>query len=114
MGSLLNDIRFGVRLLCRNPGFSICVTLILALGIGANSAIFSVMNALLLRPLPFNNSQQLVTVMSSNPRVMGDEKSVVSYPDFADWKSQNRTFEEMAALAPIELNLAGEGEPERI
>jgi putative ABC transport system permease protein len=114
MDSLFNDIRFGFRLLCRNPGFSICVILILALGIGANSAIFSVMNALLLRPLPFSDSQRLVTVMSSNLRVMGDEKSVVSFPDFSDWRSQNRAFEEIAALAPIELNLAGEGEPERI
>ena len=101
MGSLLNDIRFGLRLLRRNPGFSICVILILALGIGANSAIFSVMNALLLRPLPFSNSQRLVTVMSSNPRVMGDEKSVVSHPDFSDWRNQNQVFEEMAALSPI-------------
>jgi len=114
MDTLIQDVRYGFRTLLKNPGFAAVVVTILALGIGANSAIFSVMNALLLRPLPYKDSDRIVLVMGDSPRFYGDEAAPVSYPDFTDWRSQNHVFEEMAAIAPSKFNLAGEAEPERV
>ncbi|MDQ6626232.1 MAG: ABC transporter permease, partial [Verrucomicrobiota bacterium] len=94
---MLSDIRYGLRQLLKNPGFTIIAVLTLALGIGANTAIFSVVNALLLKPLPFPASEQLVAVGMSNTR-QGDVLDLMSlsYPDFFDFREQNRTLSSLA------------------
>jgi len=96
MGTLLQDMRYGIRVLMKNPGFTIIAVLTLALGIGANTAIFSVVNAELLRPLPFRDSGRIVSVATGNSR-MHTSNGSTSYPDFVDWRSQNQVFEKMAA-----------------
>jgi putative ABC transport system permease protein len=111
---IIQDLGFAFRLMHRSWGFTLIVIGILTLTIGANTLIFSLMNCLLIRPLPFEDSERLVMVMGSNPRVMGDENSVVSYPDYLDWKNQNHVFEEMALIGPAELNISGGEAPERI
>src|SRR6202161_3784138 len=95
METLLQDIRYGIRMLAKNPGFTAIAILTLALGIGANTAIFSVVNAELLRPLPFRDPGQLVRVATANVR-LHTVSGAVSYPDFADWRSQNHVFHNMA------------------
>lgn len=94
--TLWQDVRYGVRMLVKNPGVTIIVIVALALGIGANSAIFSVVNAVLLRPLPYPESERLVFLNEKSPVL--DEMSI-SYPNFLDWRSQNQTFEKMGARA---------------
>ena len=88
MGTLLQDARYGIRTLAKSPGFTIVVMLTLALGIGANMAIFSVLNAVLLRPLPYRDASRLVVMRETTKRV--GEVSV-SYPDFLDWRQRSRT-----------------------
>ncbi|MBA3882982.1 MAG: ABC transporter permease, partial [Chthoniobacterales bacterium] len=96
---MLSDLRYGLRQLAKNPGFTLVAVLTLALGIGANTAIFSVVNALLLKPLPFPNSQQLVALGSTNTREKSntDDLNSMSYPDFFDYRDQNRSLEFAAA-----------------
>src|ERR1700677_324607 len=110
METLLQDIRYGIRMLAKNPGFTAIAVLTLALGIGANTAIFSVVNAELLRPLPFREPSQLVRVASANARVHTVSGSV-SYPDFADWRSQNHVFQNMAAYVDSSFALTGIEQP---
>ena len=110
MGSLLQDIRFALRTLRKNPGFTTIAVLTLALGIGANSAIFSVVNAVLVRPLPYPQPQQLMLLRETS--LQGE--SSVSYPNFLDWKAGSRLFESMAASRSDSFNLTGSGEPERM
>jgi putative ABC transport system permease protein len=110
METLLQDIRYGIRMLAKNPGFTAIAVLTLALGIGANTAIFSVVNAELLRPLPFCEPSQLVRVASANARVHTVSGSV-SYPDFADWRSQNHVFQNMAAYVDSSFALTGIEQP---
>ena len=96
METLWQDVRYGVRGLLKSPGFTALAVVILALGIGANTAIFSVVNAVLLGPLPFENQERLVILWEEEP----DNPLIeVSYPNFRDWREQNRLFEDMAALA---------------
>ncbi len=111
MGTLLQDVRYGIRTLAKSPGFTIVVMLTLALGIGANMAIFSVLNAVLLRPLPYRDASRLVVMRETTKRV--GEVSV-SYPDFLDWRQRSRTFAQMAAVHNLGLNLSGVERPERI
>src|ERR1700723_1692858 len=110
MATLIQDIRYGVRMLMKNPGFTAIAVLTLALGIGANTAIFSVVNAELLRPLPFRDSERLVSVATANSRVHSSNGST-SYPDFADWKSQNQVFEKMSAYTDAAFTLTGQENP---
>src|SRR5262249_59210577 len=113
MQTLLQDLRYGARMLLKNLGFTLIAIVTLALGIGANTAIFSVVNAVLLRPLPYKNSAQLVMVGMLNENPSGTP-SMVSPGDFGDWTQQNRVFEGMAAFRSCTANLTGVGEPERI
>jgi putative ABC transport system permease protein len=110
MGTLMQDMRFGIRMLSKNPGFAMIAVLTLALGIGANTAIFSVVNAELLRPLPFRDSGRLVSVATANSRMHSSNGSA-SYPDFADWRSQNQVFEKMAAYTEATFTLTGQENP---
>ncbi|HYY56577.1 MAG TPA: ABC transporter permease [Pyrinomonadaceae bacterium] len=113
MGTLVQDLRYGVRMMLKKPGFSIIAILALALGIGANTAIFSVVNAVLLRPLPFTDPDQLVIVWMDN-RPMGVNEDIHSYPNYADYRDQNKVFDKLAAYRGASLNLTGTGEPERM
>jgi predicted permease len=109
--TLWQDIRYGARMLRKNPGFTIIAVLTLALGIGANTAIFSVVNAVLLRPLPYRNSNQLVVLRETSPRV---GPVSVSYPNFLDWRQQSHAFTQMAAVHNMGFNLSGVTQPENI
>src|SRR5215510_8030635 len=109
--TLWQDIRYGARMLLKNPGVTIIVIIALALGIGANSAIFSVVNAVLLRPMPYEQSDRLVFLNEKSPVL--DEMSI-SYPNFSDWREHNQTFEKMGVYNRASYNLTGAGEAERI
>ncbi|HEX3249384.1 MAG TPA: ABC transporter permease [Pyrinomonadaceae bacterium] len=109
--TLWQDVRYGARMLLKNPGVTIIVIIALALGIGANSAIFSVVNAVLLRPLPYDHADQLVFLNEKSPVL--DEMSI-SYPNFSDWRAHNQTFEKIGVYNRGSYNLTGAGEPERI
>ena len=94
---MLSDLRYGLRQLLKNPGFTIVAVITLALGIGANTAIFSVVNAVLLKPLPFPQPNELVAFASTDARESGKvDLNNLSYPDFFDFREQNRTFASMA------------------
>src|SRR6266404_1117 len=112
IGDLWQDLRYGLRILMRNPGFTIVAVLALALGIGANSAIFSVVNTVLLRPLPYKNPDALVMVWDDQTH-LGFPKDTPSPANFLDWREQNTVFEGMAAMTERSFNLTGAGEPER-
>lgn len=97
-------------MLWKSPGFAIVCIIVLALGIGANTAIFSVVNAVLLRPLPYNDSEKLLLLWEKAP----DMDTSVSYPNFMDWRNQSTVFEQIAAFRWDSFNLTGSGEPERL
>jgi putative ABC transport system permease protein len=100
-------------MLWKKPGFTVVAILALALGIGANTAIFSVVNAVLLRPLPFADPDRLVIVWMDN-RQLGLKEDIHSYPNFVDYRDQNKVFESLAAYRNASVNLTGTGEPERV
>ena len=108
--SLWQDLRYAVRMLAKSPGFTAVAVLTLALGIGANAAIFSVVNAVLLRPLPYANPGQLVDVSEANPKA-GLSGAGVSYPAFVELRDHSRVFTSVAGLAGHALTLTGHGEP---
>jgi putative ABC transport system permease protein len=110
---LSQDLRYGARMLLKNPGFTAIAVLALALGIGANSAIFSVVNGLLLRPLPYKNPNQLVVIWE-NATHLGFPKNTPSPANFLDWQKQATVFDGMGAFAERTFNLTGVGEPERL
>jgi putative ABC transport system permease protein len=110
---LWQDLRYGARLLAKNPGFAAVAVLTLGLGIGANTAIFSVVNAVLLRPLPFESPDQLVMIWQSNPQ-RGILQDLVSPPNLHDWQQQSHTFRQIAAFNPRGFGLTGTGEPEHL
>src|SRR6266513_3121368 len=112
-GDLTQDIRYALRVLAKNPAFTIIAVIALALGIGANSAIFSVINAVLLRPLPFKHPEQLVMVWE-NAAHMGFPRNTPSPANFLDWQKQAQSFTGMAAMVEHSFNLTGVGEPERL
>jgi len=111
MENLLHDIRFGFRTLIKNPGFSAVAIVALALGTGANTAIFSVVDAVLLRPLPYGNPDRLVMVWTSNPTTARD---AIAAPDFFEYRDQNQLFEQLAAFSYDDFNLTSGDEPEHI
>jgi putative ABC transport system permease protein len=114
METLLKDARYAIRSLLKHPGFAIMAVITLALGIGANTAIFSVINAVLLRPLPFHDSDQLVTLWERSPK-QGYEQNPPAAGNYVDWREQNRTFSQMAIFAPSRrFNLSLGDQPERI
>lgn len=109
--TLFQDTRFGARLLVRSPGFTAMALFSLALGIGGSTAIFSAVNAVLIRPLPYPQSERLVGLWETSPSV---RIGSVSGPNFHDWETQNAVFESMAAVSFSDLSLTGTGEPERV
>jgi putative ABC transport system permease protein len=113
LGDFWQDLRYGLRMLVKNPGFTIVAVAALALGIGANTAIFSVVNSVLLQPLPFKDPNQLVMLWEDATH-LGFPKNTPSPANFLDWQRQNSVFAGMAAMAPRSFNLTGSGEPERL
>jgi predicted permease len=110
---MMQDLRFGFRMLLKNPGFTLIALLTLALGIGANTAIFSVVNAVILRPLPYQDPDQVVMMWTADPK-RDIHEAGTSYPTFRDWRTQSRLFADMAIWAGGPLTLSGDGEPERV
>jgi predicted permease len=113
MDSILRDLRFSVRSLLKRPGLTIIAIATLAIGIGANSAIFSVINALLLKPLPFPDPERIVAVWDKMPS-RGVERNEVTIADYLDWVAQNKTFEQLGIYRWWSTNLTGGGSPERV
>src|SRR6266513_1259837 len=111
--TLWQDLRFASRMLRKNPGFTTVAVLTLALGIGANSAAFSILNAVLIRPLPYPHAERLVKADTYNLK-SGDFYGKTSYPDFMDWTEQNHCFDQLAAYEEKTFNLAGILQPEHI
>src|SRR6266568_2952537 len=113
--TLMQDLRFGLRTLSKNPGFTAVAVLTLALGIGANSAIFSLVNAILLKPLPYAHSERLVMAWEKVrlPSYQNDRNDPAP-GNFVDWQKQNTVFQDMAAIRYRSFNLTGEGEPVRV
>jgi putative ABC transport system permease protein len=109
--SIASDCRYGVRQLRKNPGFAAVAILTLALGIGANTALFSVVNGVLLNPLPYPHPEELVSIAQKLPPF---EQFAISYPDFLDWTRMNRTFQALAAYRQNNFNLTGSGEAQRL
>jgi predicted permease len=105
------DLRYGLRTLRKNPGFTAVAMLALALGIGANTAIFSVVNGVLLRPLAYPDADRLTMVFESNADF---SQSSVAYPNYLDWRRESRSFTDMGAIRSDDFNFTGRGEPEHL
>jgi predicted permease len=113
MGTLWQDMRYGVRMLVKQPGFTVVAVLALALGVGANTAIFSVVNAVLLRPLPFAQPDEIVTARGRSAE-RGDRGASLSYPDFLDWRQQAQSFDRLAVYNTASTLIREGNEPEAI
>src|SRR5687767_11092438 len=111
MQFLMQDLRYALRMFRRNWGFTLTALMVMALSICATVAIFSAVNAIILRPLPYQNSERLVMVWGTQPKV---PKVPTSPAEFLDWETQTTTFDAMAAYSGQSFNLTGAGEPERI
>jgi putative ABC transport system permease protein len=112
MESLWQDLRFGARMLLKKPGFTLIALVTLALGIGANAAIFSVVNTVLLRPLPYKEPERLVLLRET--KLPQFPEFAVAPANFLDWQKQNTTFERLVAMRPVTFNLTGTGDPEQL
>src|SRR5262249_17508065 len=110
---LAQDLRYGMRMLMKKPGFTLITGFTLALGIGANTAIFSLFDTVLLRPLPYPDAERLVMVWE-DASFAGFPQNTPAPANFVDWKTQNRVFEDMAATYSESCNLISNGEPERV
>src|SRR5580704_17052881 len=113
MQTLLEDVRYGLRMLRKNPGFTAVAMFTLALGIGANTAIFSVVNAVLLRPLPYGNADQLLAI-SQTDRASGTTGVPVSFTKFTEISEQDKSLASVAAFYPYTPSLVSEHEPELV
>ena len=113
METLIKDLRYGARNLVKRPGLTSIIVITLALGIGATTAIFSVVNAVLLRPLPFSDPDRLVAIAKISLK-QGELVKFNPWPDFADWRAQNQSFERMAGYATRDITLTGLGTPMRL
>ncbi|HEU4509146.1 MAG TPA: ABC transporter permease [Pyrinomonadaceae bacterium] len=113
MNKLIQDLKYGTRILLKQPGFTLVAVVTLALGIGANTAIFSLVNSILLRPLPFRDPDNVVRLIQASPK-LGLATWGVSQAGFNAYREQNRSFETMAIYTSSATNLTGEGEPERL
>src|SRR5262245_51056222 len=113
MQTLWQDLRYGARMLLKNPGFTLVAVITLALGVGANTAIFSVVNAVLLRPLPFPDSGQLMQVWETD-LARGGYNITASMPDYREWRRRNQSFAHLAAYSTNDYNISGDEEPERV
>jgi len=111
MMTLWNDIKYGLRMLAKNPGFTVCAVSILALGIGANTAIFSVVNSVLIEPLPYPDSEQLVQIFETFPNT---NRNAVSGGAFKDWRENGTKLAHLAVYEPTQRNLTGDGTPQRV
>jgi predicted permease len=111
MDTLLQDIRYGIRMLLKAPAFVVVAVLTLALGIGANTALFSIVCGVLLNPMPFEQSERLIAAYTRSAEFT---RSSISYPNFLDWVRNNRTFSDLAAFRQDSFELTGMGEPERL
>jgi len=111
METLWQDVRYSLRVLGKNPGFAAIAILTLALGIGANTALFSVVNGVLLRPLPYPQSDRIVAI---SEKTANFDRSSISYPNFLDWRRSNSTFSSIAAYRSDDFSMTGSGEPERV
>ena len=114
LGTVWQDIRYGIRTLLKNRSFTVIVLAVLALGIGANTAIFSVMNAVLLRSLPYGDEDRIMMVWENDTKE-GNPKNAVAPGNFVDFKEQNQVFDNLAVYTqPSGVNLTGTDEPERV
>jgi predicted permease len=111
METLWQDLRYGLRMLAKNPAFTAIAIITLALGIGANTALFSVVNAVLLNPMPYPHSEELVALHESKPNF---DRGSISYPNFFDWQKDNHTFAAMAISRGFGFSLTGLGEAEQV
>jgi putative ABC transport system permease protein len=110
---IIRDCRHAVRMLLRAPGFTIVAALTFAVGIGVNAAVFSVVNGVLLRPLPYPDAERITLVWLDN-RAQGIKEDIGSYPIYLDWRDQNQSYQHLAAFTNTAFNLTGAGEPERL
>ena len=113
MQTLLQDLRFGTRLLLKRPGFTVAAVIALALGIGATTSIFSVADAFLLKPLPYLDASRLVMLLEVSPKQDNDWNNVAP-GNFIDWHSQSTSFDGMSAIEWADVNLTGEGDPQKV
>src|SRR6267154_2233927 len=111
METLFQDLRYAIRQLRKSPGFAAVAIITLALGIGVNTIIFSVVNGVLLSPLPFAAPDQLVTLHENKPNFEGGS---LSYPNFRDWQKDNHTFSSVAIARSYAFSLTGTGEAEQV
>jgi predicted permease len=111
MSTFLQDLRYGFRALRKSPGFALVALFTLALGIGANTAMFSIVNGVLLRPVPYREPSRLLKLYTSMPQF---KNASISYPNFLDWQQRSRSFEQMAAYRNDTFNLTGGPNPERL
>jgi len=116
MTTILHDIKYGLRILLKSPGFTTVAVLTLALGIGANTAIFSAINAVLLRPLPYFEANRIQVLWTTNPKfaAMGYPEIPNTYNNFTEWRNQSRSFESVAACRPVYRTLTNGDTPERV
>jgi predicted permease len=111
MVTILQDLRYGFRTMLKSPGFALIAIATLALGIGANTAMFTIVNAVLLRPIPYPHPERLLKLATSMPQF---RDASISYPNFLDWQRRSRSFEQMAAYRHDSFNLTGQATPERV
>src|SRR5678816_4679846 len=109
--TMIQDLIYGLRWLRKNPGFTLLAVLMLAVGIGVNTAMFSVINAVLLNPLPYPEADRIVWMNESGPEI---SNRYVSYPNFVDWRARNQVFESMSTFRGWLVNITGTGNPESV